>query len=132
MKKVLLDTNAYIGYLTGNHDVLNTISQADDVFISVIILGELYAGFWGGSNRGQNNEILQRFLSKPTVSILQVTDETSEIFGQTKYHLKKSGTPIPINDIWIASQTMETGAVLITFDRHFEKILGLRIWDVLQ
>jgi predicted nucleic acid-binding protein len=39
--------------------------------------------------------------------------------------LKRSGTSILSNDIWIAAQTMETGAELITMDKHFEKIEGL-------
>jgi len=40
-------------------------------------------------------------------------------------HVSNHFTPIPTNDIWIASQTMEHGAELITTDRHFEKISGL-------
>ncbi|MCF7914925.1 MAG: hypothetical protein K9L66_07165 [Spirochaetaceae bacterium] len=36
--------------------------------------------------------------------------------------LKLQGTPIPTNDIWIAAVTFETGAVLLTEDRHFSVI----------
>ncbi|MCP4754883.1 MAG: type II toxin-antitoxin system VapC family toxin [Proteobacteria bacterium] len=132
MKKVLLDTNGYSEYLTGNLDVFHAISLAENVFMSVIVLGELYAGFRGGSKYRQNDEILRKFLSKPTVGVLLVTEETSQIFGQTKNALKKSGTPIPINDVWIASQAIETGAVVITYDSHYEEIAGLRIWENLN
>jgi tRNA(fMet)-specific endonuclease VapC len=31
----------------------------------------------------------------------------------------------PYNDVWIAAQTMESGAELLTSDSHFEKIPGL-------
>ncbi len=54
--------------------------------------------------------------------------ETADIFGMLKSALKKAGTPIPINDIWIASHAFETGALLVTYDRHFDKIQGLRLW----
>ena len=43
--------------------------------------------------------------------------------------LRRSGTPIPINDVWIASQAMEAGAQVITYDRHFNKVKGLILWD---
>jgi tRNA(fMet)-specific endonuclease VapC len=39
---------------------------------------------------------------------------------------------IPINDIWIAAHTVETGSKLITYDPHFRHIPGLRIWEELQ
>ena len=129
MKRVLLDTNAYSAYLNGAQDILQELSKADFVFISVIVLGELYAGFRGGKKYQYNKEILAQFLSKSTVEIIQINEETSEIFGQVKNKLKKSGTPLPINDIWIASQAIESGSVLITLDKHFTKISGIRLWN---
>jgi tRNA(fMet)-specific endonuclease VapC len=43
--------------------------------------------------------------------------------------LRKSGTPIPINDVWIAAQCLETGSLLVTYYNHFAQIPGLRLWD---
>jgi tRNA(fMet)-specific endonuclease VapC len=71
---------------------------------------------------------LERFLQKPTVAILDATQETAEIFGRLKHTLKGAGTSLPLNDVWIAAQVIENGAVLVTFDVHFQKIPGLRIW----
>jgi tRNA(fMet)-specific endonuclease VapC len=45
MNKVLLDTNAYGAYLQGDQKVLNTLADANTTFISIFVLGELYAGF---------------------------------------------------------------------------------------
>lgn len=128
MKKILLDTNAYARYLTGDETIFTSLGQADAVYMSIFVLGELYAGFKGGSKEVENIEILSQFLSKPTVSVLKATQETAEIFGMVKDNLKKAGTPLPINDVWIASHTIETGSTVITYDRHFKKIAGLRIW----
>lgn len=131
MKKILLDTNAYSAYLSGDQKIFLALAQADSVLISVIVLGELFAGFRGGSQFTKNNEILQKFLAKPTVEISPVSEETSEIFGEIKNVLRKNGTPLPINDIWISSQAVETGSVIVTFDDHFKKVPGLRLWDSL-
>lgn len=130
MKKVLLDTNAYTGLLSGDERVLDYISKAQVVLMSVIVIGELYAGFRGGLKQSQNDELLQEFLKKSSVETIDVTIETAEIFGMVKDNLKKAGTPLPINDIWIAAQAIEMGSILITFDSHFHKIPGLRICDL--
>ena len=129
MKKILLDTNAYSALLKGDEMVLNTIGGADMVFLSVIVLGELYAGFCGGIKEIENRKRLNDFLSKSTVRILLVSKETAEIFGSVKQQLKAAGTPIPINDLWIAAHAMENGARLISYDRHFKHIPGVLLWS---
>jgi len=131
VKSVVLDTNAYIKFLTGDEKVLGAMGKADTVYMSVIVLGELYAGFKGGSKEHKNKLILEKFLQKSTVKILDITHETSEVFGQIKNTLKTRGTPLPINDIWIASNAVETGSVIVTYDNHFKKITGIRLWDEL-
>jgi tRNA(fMet)-specific endonuclease VapC len=131
MKKIILDTNAYSAFLNGEEKILNILSGADTVYMSIIVIGELLAGFKGGSKEAKNRDILHKFFDKPTVLILDATMETSEIFALIKTTLKKSGTPIPINDVWIAAHAMETGSVLITYDGHFKNIPGLRLWDEL-
>jgi len=45
-----------------------------------------------------------------------------------KVALKKSGRPIPFNDVWVAAHALETGAVLAAYDVHFSPALGLRNW----
>ncbi|MBN2440278.1 MAG: type II toxin-antitoxin system VapC family toxin [Spirochaetales bacterium] len=99
MKRILIDTNAYSALCKGSEEILDILSSADEVCMSVIVLGELYAGFKGGSHYKKNAEELLDFLETPVVTILQVTEETSEIFGEIKHDLKIKGTPIPLNDI---------------------------------
>lgn len=129
MRKILLDTNAYIGYLRGDEQVLAYLGQAEFVYMSVLVMGELYSGFRAGKKEKENKQILERFLMKSTVSVLEASKETAEIFGLIRDSLKKSGHPIPVNDVWIGAHALETGSVLLTYDRHFAVIPGLRLWD---
>ena len=46
--------------------------------------------------------------------------------------LKRSGKPLPVNDVWIAAHALETGSILVTYDDHFASVPGLRLWDELQ
>ncbi len=131
MRKILLDTNAYVGYLRGDERVLAYLGQAESVFLSVFVMGELYAGFRAGEKEKENKQILERFLMKSTVSILDASKETAEIFGLVKDSLRRTGHPIPVNDVWIGAHALETGSILLTYDRHFAHIPGLRLWDEL-
>jgi tRNA(fMet)-specific endonuclease VapC len=131
MKKILLDTNAYVRYLRGDERVLSFLAQADTVYMSVFVLGELLAGFRAGGKEKDNRRILERFLLKSTVTVLDGTLETADFFGLVMASLKKAGTPIPINDVWIAAHAQETGSILVTFDEHFTLVPGLRLWDEL-
>ncbi len=65
----------------------------------------------------------------PTVQIATASQETSEEFGEVKHRLRAAGTPIPINDVWIAAHALELGAVVVTYDAHFHRVAGLRLWD---
>jgi tRNA(fMet)-specific endonuclease VapC len=132
MKKLLLDTNAFTRFLGGDEKTLAWLAQADLVYMSVFVLGELYAGFRAGAKDRENRRLLDGFLDKSSVSFLQATRETAEIFGLVKNTLRKSGRLIPINDIWIAAHTLETGSILLTYDRHFSGIPGLRLWDEVE
>ena len=128
MKSILLDTNAYSAILRNQGEfVLDAIDEVENLFFSVVVIGELYAGFRNGSRFHENTVFLKEFLSDPIVTIADVNEETAEIFGELKSVLKKQGTPIPLNDIWIAAQCVEMGSVLVTFDKHFSNIPGLRI-----
>jgi tRNA(fMet)-specific endonuclease VapC len=129
MKAILLDTNAYVRFLAGDDGVLGSLARAGHINMSVFVLGELLAGFRSGGREKQNRQLLERFLAKPSVQVLDATRETAEYFGLIKTALKKAGQPIPLNDIWIAAHALETGSVLVTFDAHFAAVPGLRIWD---
>jgi tRNA(fMet)-specific endonuclease VapC len=128
MKKILLDTNAYVRFLRGDEKVMAYLAQADSVYMSVFVLGELYAGFRAGGKERENRQILERFLLKSTVTTLEATIETADVFGLIMASLRKFGKPIPINDVWIAAHGLETGSILVTYDDHFAVIPGLRLW----
>lgn len=109
--------------------MFDAIIESRDVYVSTIVIGELFAGFRGGTSFRENKRELKQFLSKPGVQIIEVSLETAEIFGEIKNTLRANGTMIPLNDIWIAAHTIETGSKLVTFDLHFRNIAGLRVWE---
>ncbi|TVQ25367.1 MAG: type II toxin-antitoxin system VapC family toxin [Spirochaetaceae bacterium] len=125
--RVLLDTNAYTALLSGDTRVADILDRSDAVLMSAVVLGELYDGFRGGSRTDRNREILASFMGKTRSITVPVTDTTAEWFAQLKQTLRKQGTPIPMNDVWIAATCLEHAAALVSYDAHFQTIHGLLV-----
>lgn len=123
--KLLLDTSAYVGFKRNNVDLVEMIAGAELILFSAVVLGELLFGFRSGTRFKKNLAELKSFLENDAVEIVSIGKITADRYSRIATHLRRQGTPIPTNDIWIAAQTMEHGAELITTDRHFEKINGL-------
>lgn len=130
MKSILLDRDAYTALLAGDERVLEALARADTTYMSVITVGELHAGFRGGSRFIVNREQLAGFLSKPTVQTLDVGPESAEICGQLEDTLRRAGTPVFSNTLWLAAQAIQTGSVVISFNDHFREIPGVRLWEI--
>ena len=123
--KIMLDTTAYVGFKRNAVEMVDIIVGANLILFSPIVLGELMFGFRNGTRFKQNMDDLNKFLQHEIVELAQIGDLTSDRYSRIAAQLKRQGTPIPTNDIWIAAQTLEHGAELITSDQHFEKISGL-------
>jgi tRNA(fMet)-specific endonuclease VapC len=130
MRAILLDTNAVTALFQGDQAVLDCMASSETVYLSAVVIGELEAGFRGGSRYAANLSVLNRLLERPSVEILPLGRETGECFGRVKTALKIKGTPIPMNDVWIAAQCMEVGAVLVSYDHHVDAVDGIRRWNV--
>jgi tRNA(fMet)-specific endonuclease VapC len=120
--RVALDTNRLTDLLRGDARLAETLGGCDEVWIPLVVLGEIKAGFHGGTERHRNEALLQRFLAKATVSVLLPGRETAEHYARLFVQLKRAGTPVPDNDLWIAALALEHDLTLITRDRHFERI----------
>jgi tRNA(fMet)-specific endonuclease VapC len=127
--KVLIDTNCYAALMRGDESIARVLDDAEIVYLSAIVAGELLAGFKGCTMERQNRMDLREFIEKAGKTLmLKVTMDTAERFALIKDALKRKGMPIPVNDIWIAAQCMETGALLLSRDAHFNAVDGLLVW----
>ena len=127
--RLSLDTNIYSAFKNGNEKIRDILENTDEILISVTVLGELYSGFQIGSLTEKNLKELDDFLLKPGVLVVEINKETALRYGFLTKKLRKQGTPIPTNDIWIAASTMETGSILLSRDKHFKVIPGLMVLD---
>ena len=119
---VALDTNAYSDFMRGNPRRVEILRAARSIFVPLIVLGELRAGFAAGDRKSTNTANLQRFLTSPRVAVLLPDERTAHHYAQLHLQLRRQGSPIPTNDLWIASLVIQHDLVLCTSDRHFRQL----------
>jgi tRNA(fMet)-specific endonuclease VapC len=120
--RVALDTNRLTDLFQGDSELADRLGECDEVWLPLMVLAEIKAGFYGGSQQHRNELLLQSFLAKPTVGIMLPARETAEHYARLFVQLKRAGTPIPDNDLWIAALALEHDLQLITRDHHFKSI----------
>ena len=125
--RILLDSNAYSLLMRGHEQVAELVKTAEELLFSAVVVGELLYGFRRGSRLEQNVADLRSFLASPYSSFVEVGAVTADRYSRIAASLRAKGRPIPTNDVWIAAHTMETGADLVSADRHFEQIDGI-VW----
>ena len=108
--------------MRGYQPVVDVLRRSETVAVSAVVLGELYSGFRAGNRWAKNTAQLAQFLSKPSVRVLDVTEETALRYAEVDVYLRKKGRPIPRNDVWIAAVALEHGLQLLTLDVHFREI----------
>jgi tRNA(fMet)-specific endonuclease VapC len=120
--RVALDTNRLTDLFQCDAALAERLGVCDEVWIPLVVLAEIKAGFYGGSQQHRNEALLRELLAKPTVGVLMPGRETVDHYARLFVQLKRAGSPVPDNDLWIAALALEHDLVLITRDSHFERI----------
>lgn len=120
--KLALDTNTYRAFMDGVTSTVEVVRRADVIGMPVPVLAELRFGFAKGTKGKQNEAGLLQFLDSPRVRVLACDEVTTHVYAQLKLQLSRQGTPIPINDVWIAALVLQHGATLHTLDRDFDNV----------
>ncbi len=125
MRRVVIDTNVYSRGLAGERWSAAILRQAEEILLCPIVVGELFTGFRNGARESRNRALFERFVATSRVTVVNISVETSEFYSSVLGQLRRQGTPIPTNDIWIAACAMEHGAHVATLDAHFKRVAGL-------
>jgi len=127
--RLAIDTNRYVDMDEGVTEVVKRLEAAEEVWIPVIVLGELVPGFEIGEQKQKNEEQLIEFIDRLSAGILVPDQMTARTYGEVVSALRKQGTPIPTNDIWIAALSIQHDLVLDTRDSHFQKVPNLKLLE---
>jgi len=122
---ILLDTNIVSAWLKGETVIADKMDASRKVYIPVIVIGEMHYGAQYSMDVQKNIDNIKKVASR--YEILLVNNDTAVLYGLIKALLRKKGSPIPENDIWIAATAKQHSLTLITRDKHFNEIEGLAV-----
>jgi tRNA(fMet)-specific endonuclease VapC len=120
--RIALDTNRYVDLYRGMAEVVAVMERADEIVVPFIALAELRTGFVQGNRREKNERALVSFLARPGVSVGFPDEGTTVVYADLMLQLRRQGTPIPTNDVWIAALTLQHGLTLYARDGHFDHL----------
>jgi tRNA(fMet)-specific endonuclease VapC len=120
---VILDTNGLSAMADGDMKLAPVLQQASELSVPVIVLGEYQYGIRHSRHRMQYQSWLTLLLA--TCRVLLVDERTAGLYAEIRYELKRTGHPIPENDIWIAALARQHNSPLVSRDQHFDFIPGL-------
>jgi len=120
--RIALDTNRYVDLCRGDLTVGALVEAAEAVLLPFVVLAELRAGFAVGRKGAENERVLRRFLMKKAVDPLFADEQTTHHYAAVYRQLRRQGTPIPTNDMWIAALALQHNLVLAARDAHFDRL----------
>lgn len=124
---MILDTNSFSAAADGDSALQRILAEANTAAVPVIVLGEFRFGIRQSRHRMRYESWLLE--SIPNYRVLAVDIETAEHYAEIRGELKRSGRPIPANDLWIAALARQHTLPLLTRDQHFDAVPGLRRVD---
>ncbi len=124
--RIALDTNRLTDLLKGDVVLSAWLETCEQVWIPLIVLAEIKGGFHAGNQLVPHEALLSALLAKSTFHVLLPGRETAEHYARLFAQLRRTRTPLPDNDLWIASLAIEHDLPLVTRDAHFDRIPQLR------
>ena len=127
MTAFIIDTNVYSGFLRGEPRSVKALRSAHEIHLPLIVLAELLAGFAAGTRVQRNRHQLAQFMASPRVHLMKPDEKTAQLYADVFGDLRRRGTPIPTNDLWIAALARQHRLPLLSFDTHFRAVQGLEL-----
>ncbi len=121
---MIFDTNALSAFLLADRALLAVVPVSVVIRLPVIVLGEYRFGLLKSRERVKLGRLLDEF--QKVVEVLPVDEMTVQPYAEIREQLHKAVRPIPQNDTWIAALAVQHHLPVLTKDRHFETIAGVR------
>ncbi|MCL2660132.1 MAG: type II toxin-antitoxin system VapC family toxin [Acidobacteriaceae bacterium] len=121
---MILDTNGLSAFADGESAIESFLRKADQIAVPVIVLGEYRFGIARSRNRRHYEQWIADYL--PTFRVLDVDEQTTLSYCAVRSELTDAGRPIPSNDLWIAALCRQHSLPLLSRDRHFDFVTGIK------
>jgi predicted nucleic acid-binding protein len=121
---MIVDTNALSAAADDDPAIIAILTRAGQMAIPVIVLGEYRYGIAQSRHRATYENWLAALLRD--CSVLDINEPTTQHYAEITLDLRHKGKPIPTNDLWIAALCRQHSLPLLSRDRHFDQVTGLK------
>jgi tRNA(fMet)-specific endonuclease VapC len=121
---VILDTNALSAWAEGDRLIEPLLRSAASMMVPVVVLGEFEYGIRQSRHYRRYADWLRANLE--SVEVVTIDRAVAQAYGAVRLELKKAGTPIPINDTWIAAIARHRKVPVMSRDGHFDAVSGMK------
>lgn len=117
---MILDTNALSALFSGDWALAQLLASEARHHVPTIVLGEYRYGL----ERSSQRELLGSLLDELTVEsiVLTIDERTAHLYASVRERLRRAGTPIPENDVWIAALARQHSLPIVSRDQHFDRV----------
>ena len=127
--KYLLDTNAWVDYLTGRYPtVVRTIQESppDDLCLSSVVMAELRYGAEKSLRKKLNHDLLDTLARD--VRCVDFDLQGARTYGALRAALERRGSPLGRYDMMIAAHALALNLTVVTDnEREFRRVKSLRV-----
>ena len=120
---MILDTNAVSALAARDPALMARLRSARSMELSFISIAEFEYGLLGSNRPDAGRELLRNLVAR--VPVLYPDASTLRYYAELADHLKRSGRPIPQNDMWTAALARQHELPVLSRDRHFDFVPGL-------
>lgn len=121
---MILDTVALSRLMDGEQAISRRLSSSTRHHLTAIVLGEYRFGLLKSTKRKPLESALAELIEHS--EMLVVDSDTSRHYADIRLELESRGTPIPMNDYWIAALARQHGLPVVSKDAHFGWVSGVK------
>ena len=120
--RIAIDSNRYTDLRCGLPEVVEFLEDVEEIHMPLIVLAEQRAGFAYGTRREENEQAMAKFLNEGGVYVLRPDEQTTCFYADLYAYLRRRGTPIPTNDLWVAALCVQHNLVLFDRDSDYDRL----------
>jgi tRNA(fMet)-specific endonuclease VapC len=126
-KRLILDTNALSAAAEEHPGVMVVLAEVQQLVLPVVVIGEYRYGICQSPHRARYRRWLDSLIND--CSVLDINEQSTHHYATISVELRQAGKPIPTNDLWIAALCRQHDLPLLSRDRHFDVVSGIRRVD---
>ena len=125
--RLILDTNALSAAAEEHPGVMVVLADVQQLALPVVVIGEYRYGIAQSRHRARYRRWLDSLIND--CSVLDINEQSTHHYAAINVELRQAGKPIPTNDLWVAALCRQHDLPLLSRDRHFDVVSGIRRVD---